>query len=124
MEKLTILDAAHTIRFHLGELLDADEAETLEHNLDALLKKAESDILALLCGNDITRKWTDEFLNAAEEVRKSYSGLPGVQSQASGGMLKYICPERNCTEYWYSRDADEDIPECPKHNKNLIKDRS
>lgn len=125
-KELDILDAAHTIRFHLRELLNETEAETFDHKLDALLTKAESekdtedDIVNLLCGNEATRKWTDEFLNA-DEIRKSYANLPGEDSDTdTEGMRKYVCPEENCEEFWYKWKVGLDIPRCRSHQSTLL----
>ncbi len=133
--ELNIRDAAHTIRFHLRELLDDIQAETFEHKLDTLLIKAESDenaeeeIADLLCSNEVIRKWTDKFMNA-DEVKKSYaefserySEVPGKPSQSSAGMRKYVCPEKDCKKYWYRRDIGEDISECPIHQKRFVPER-
>ncbi|MDM8548520.1 hypothetical protein QUF72_00550 [Desulfobacterales bacterium HSG2] len=109
-----ILDAAHTIRFHLRELLDDTEAEALDRKLDALLTKAESDKAAerqienLLCGNKTVREWTHRFLNP-DDVRKSYKKLPGEGGNVPG-REKYICP--CCNRWWFRRNVGQRIPTC------------
>jgi len=129
-----ILDAAHTIRFHLRELFSDTEAETFDRKLAALLTKAESDeeaeddIADLLCDNETTRKWTDEFLNT-DETKKSYNGLPGEpysdlpgedHSADTEGMKKYVCPEENCGEFWYRWKVGLEIPRCRSHQSTLM----
>lgn len=130
-KELGILDAAHAIRSHLRELLSDTEAETFERELDALLKKAESDedteekIASLLEKYETTREWTDKFLNT-DETR--FSPLPGIPSASVAGGERYTCPgdRENCdvfgcdykTEDW-DRMGSEDVPLCPETHTPL-----
>ncbi len=59
-----ILDAAHTIRFHLRELFSDTEAETFDRKLAALLTKAKSDLVGMC----LTHRWIFQAAKTSEKA--------------------------------------------------------
>jgi len=117
--KLNLFDAAHTIRYHLNELLNEKDAEKFDHDLTAILDKARSDIRELIKRHETTAKWTHKFLYPDDDTKKSYLRLPGESDNAIGGLKKYVCPEPHCTEYCYQREAGQKML-CIIHKIPLI----
>ncbi len=124
-QDLNILDAAHTIRFHLRELLNDTDVETTDNELEALLVRMQSgenvkpQIRRVLNRNPETRKWTHEFLNPEKEITRSFKKLPGDPTQHISGMKKFVCPENGCPTYWYRQQVGQEVPKCFKHEPHV-----
>ncbi len=116
------LEAARTIRFYLPDLLDSQQAESMDTQLADLLNQSEQDvenqILEILCSTEATRQWTVEFLESETlEQFKSYQPIPGNPTQPIPGLVKYKCPD--CDYVYYQRQEGERIPLCETHNIQL-----
>lgn len=122
---LKLIDAAHTISFHLHELLDETQANAIRDELDSLLQKASMgenvrpQLHHLLNRYEMTQKWVDEFLNPTQSPNKEFKVPPGRETPI-GGMRRYICPKKDCCRYWYQQQVGQTIPKCFQHQETLI----
>lgn len=121
------LEAARTIRSYLPDLLDSEEAQSVDAELSALLNQSDQDvddqIFEVLISKEETRRWTVEFLgdNTSSLIRNfGDNRIPGNSSQPISGMIKYVCPHGYFS--YYQRQEGEEIPLCPTHNCALIRD--
>jgi hypothetical protein len=49
-----------------------------------------------------------------------YSPLPGSKSQVESP--RYRCPVASCHQVWYRPEASENIPQCPIHDVQMVRD--
>jgi len=119
-----ILEAARAIRPYLSELLTAEEAKVIDERLAQLLaqkdqEKIDNLILDILCSQEPTRQWVDQFLELKlpPEIEKLYQPPLSPNPSVVSGLIKYACP--NGDYVWYQRQIGEPIPNCPTHNVTL-----
>lgn len=113
------IEAARTIRSYLPDLVDSEEAQSIDAQLADLLNQSDQDvenqILETLCSTEATRQWTVEFLESETLAQfKAYQPIPGNPSQPISGMIKYVCPYGDFV--YYQRQEGETIPLCKTHN--------
>lgn len=118
-----ILEAARSIRPFLSQLLDPQDAQSVDSQVAALLARAKAgetvdlQLADVLAERDATRQWMREFLESDREsllrAEKSYQPLPGNPSPIPG-LVKYVCPEGDFV--WYLSREGEEIPKCPTHD--------
>ncbi|MGK7940891.1 MAG: hypothetical protein AB4062_12235 [Crocosphaera sp.] len=116
------LEAARTIRSYLPDLVDSEQAESIDAQLADLLNQSDQDvenqILEILCSTEATRQWTVEFLESETQAQfKGYQPIPGNPTQPISGMIKYACPYGDFI--YYQRQEGETIPLCKTHNVPL-----
>jgi len=116
------LEAARTIRSYLPDLLDFQQAQSIDAQLADLLNPSEQDvenrILEVLTSTEATRQWTVEFLEPETLAEfKAYQPIPGNPTQPIPGMIKYACPDGDFI--YYQRQEGEIIPLCKTHNLPL-----
>jgi hypothetical protein len=124
-----ILEAARSIRPYLAQLLNSEEAQTMDEQLAELLAQvlqestsASKQILKLLSSQKPTREWTKKFLQnkLPPEIEKAYQPtLSPNPSSPISGLIKYACPDGDYV--WYQRQVGEPIPTCPTHKVTLEK---
>lgn len=84
METAEILEAARSIRLHLGELLDAELAIEIDQKLAELLAQADDGesveilILELLASQDATREWLRDKLIKQQSELRNWDPTKGV----------------------------------------------
>lgn len=120
------LEAARTIRSYLPNLLDSEQAESVDAQLADLLNQSEQDvenqILEVLTSTEATRQWTVNFLNSETTTQfKGYQPIAGNPIQPIANIIKYKCPAPNCDFVYYPGQEGETIPLCPIHNCTLEK---
>jgi hypothetical protein len=115
----TILNAAHTIKPILPELLDPETATQVDQKLETLLTQAaagqsiENQITETLRAHETTQTWMRRYLKgeAPADITRSMSGLPG-NMEARPRKPEYQCPE--CHKQ-YAELPQSRIPTCPDH---------
>ncbi|MGK7957189.1 MAG: hypothetical protein AB4063_18355 [Crocosphaera sp.] len=113
------LEAGRTIRSYLPDLLDSEQAKSMDAQLADLLNQSDQDvenqILEVLTSTEITRQWTVEFLESETLAEfKAYQPILGNPTQPISGMIKYVCPYGDFV--YYQRKEGETIPLCKTHN--------
>lgn len=124
-----ILEAARSIRPYLAQLLNPEEAQTMDEQLAELLAQVPEEstnvseqIIKLLSSQETTREWVKKFLEdkLLPEIEKAYQPtLSPHPSSPISGLVKYACPYGDYV--WYQRQVGEPIPICPTHEVTLEK---
>jgi hypothetical protein len=112
-----ILEAAQTLRPILPQLLDAESAQSVDHQLTQLLNQTELDentqvdcILDIVEHHPETKSWLDDFLQTVQT--RGYSGLQG-NAAPSPATTTFKCPYCDHTD---TVPQSGMIPEpCPNH---------
>ena len=127
-----ILSAAGEIRPYIPELLDASLAQQLDKQLEDLLAQATSEqdiaqqILKLLVDHESTREWLRLYVeekypaDAILKVIRTYFPLPTTLHSVESP--RYLCPVASCHQKWYRRDREQEIPHCPIHDVQFVRD--
>jgi hypothetical protein len=126
-EKVDLIDAAYTIRYHLDDLLEPEQAKAMKQDLDKALEECETGepdvtkIMEILRRYPKTRQWIRFIDNRTEEVSlvKNYSDLAGFDPDAPKSS-RYVCPEQNCPQRWFRWKPGLEVPVCIVHDVRLV----
>ncbi|MEL6397629.1 MAG: hypothetical protein AAFR26_00920 [Cyanobacteria bacterium J06626_4] len=127
-----VLQAAREIRPYLSELLTHPDAEIMAQRLDLSLRTAadseaqSTGILNVLSSAEPTREWVRLYLEdrqpaaAILPIIRTYQPLPGKAGVVASP--RYVCPVASCHQVWYRRQAADDIPNCPIHGVQMVRE--
>lgn len=127
-----MLRAADEIRPYLTELLPPQEAQGLSHRLDLALESYPSSVEQsaevgnILASYETTQAWLNLYLEGKRptdslvQLVRTYQPLPG-RSEAIASP-RYRCPVASCQQVWYRRAVSSDIPNCPIHGVQMVRD--
>lgn len=115
------LEAARLARSRLAQMLNAESAQQVDHQLAQLLNQTDLDentqadrLLEILDSHPETKAWLDDFLKNKD--LRSYSRPPGNEKVQPA--TKYVCPIGN--DYNWSQEDSGAIPLCPTHLVPLV----
>jgi hypothetical protein len=126
-----IVKTAQEIRPYLSQLLDVPTAQQVEGQLNHLLSPsaeppATQQILSVLSQHEATREWLrlslEERIGAATIMKslRTYEPLNGSHSPIESPH--YVCPVASCHQEWYRRSPTAEIPRCPIHDLQFVRD--
>jgi TPP-dependent indolepyruvate ferredoxin oxidoreductase alpha subunit len=122
---LTILNAAHTIKLILPELLDPETAAQVDQQLETLLTQEENgqlveyQITKILRTHETTQTWMGRYLEgeAPADITRSISELAGNKT-ATPRKHTHFCPVCNLT---YAEIFIGDSLKCDAHPNEILK---
>jgi hypothetical protein len=120
-----ILNAAHTIKPILPELLDPETATQVDRQLQTLLTQAETgqsiehQITETLRAHENTQTWMRRYLKGEipADITRSISGLPGDKT-TTPRKHTHFCPVCNLT---YAEIFIGDSLKCDAHPNEILK---
>jgi hypothetical protein len=120
-----ILNAAHTIKLILPELLDPETAAQVDQQLETLLTQAETgqlveyQITKILRAHKSTKTWMGRYLEgeAPADITRSISELVGNKT-ATPRKHTHFCPVCNLT---YAEIFIGDSLKCDAHPNEILK---
>lgn len=127
-----VLQAAQAIRPYLAELLELPDADAMRQRLELALSATansttqQAEIRRVLSLAEPTREWLRLYLEeqkpAAEilSLIRTYQPLPGKAGTVESP--RYVCPVASCHQTWYRRDAAAEVPNCPIHGIQMVRE--
>ncbi len=120
-----ILNAAHTIKPILPELLDPETAAQVDRQLQTLLTQADAgqsidnQIIETLRAHETTQTWMRRYLKGESpaDITRSMSGLPGEKA-ATPRKHTHFCPVCNLT---YAETFVGESLKCDDHPNETLK---